>query len=119
MSCTGAVLNSWPAGAHRAQLARLPCPLFHPSCRASFCRAKEQSTNIMPRYAGPLALLLPDDVLTVACLVCDPHAHIEVRSLPRHIRSGFTVEMLEACLCCTSCGERGSVELVAIEAKGD
>ena len=71
----------------------------------------------MPRFAGPLALLLTDDVLTVACLMCDHHARIEVRSLARHIRSGFTVEMLEACLCCTSCGERGSAELVDIVAK--
>jgi hypothetical protein len=73
----------------------------------------------MPRFAGPLALLLADDVLTVACLLCDHHARIEVGALPRHIRSGFSVEMLEACLCCTSCGERGSVELVAIEAKSE
>ena len=73
----------------------------------------------MLRYAGPLALLQPDDVLTVACLVCDRHARIEVRSLPRNIVTRFTVEMLEACLCCTQCGERGSAELVAIEAKGE
>jgi hypothetical protein len=71
----------------------------------------------MPRFAGPLALLQPDDVLTVACLMCDHHARIEVRSLARHIATRFTVEMLEACLCCTQCGERGSSELVAIEAK--
>jgi hypothetical protein len=73
----------------------------------------------MPRYAGPLALLLADDVLTVACLMCDHHARIAVSALPRHIRSGFSVEMLEASLCCTSCDERGSVELVAIEAKSE
>jgi hypothetical protein len=72
----------------------------------------------MPRFAGPLALLQPDDVLTVACLMCDHHARIEVRSLARHIATPFTVAMLEGCLCCTQCGERGSAELVAIGAKG-
>ena len=75
--------------------------------------------NIMPRYIGPLRVLLADDVLTVVCRRCDHRAIVEVRSLPQHIVRGYTVAEFETRMPCTSCGEHGHVELVLVEAKSE
>lgn len=73
----------------------------------------------MPRYAGPLAALLLDDVLVVVCRVCKHRMRIGVRALPVPIRSSFSVAQFEERLWCRRCGKRRSAEVVGIEAKGE
>src|SRR4051812_42242935 len=49
----------------------------------------------MPQYAGPIAVLRPDDVLTFACPVCGHQASMEARRLTERVSSDVLVEDID------------------------
>ena len=73
----------------------------------------------MPQYAGPIAVLRPDDVLTFACPACGHQASMEARRLTERVSADMLIEDIDARLRCTSCGARGEAQLIAIDAAAD